>query len=685
MQDWYQMPALVLTALLVPAFANLYRRNHDIRNLLWFLAFLFVLARMLLLYPTATWDIVDSNRPWVAAAGQSCAMIAAALFLGSLSPLSFSLGRVRVLYAVPFTAPLVAYAILSHGLFHLRQPTGAWFFVFPAMGAISIVAGLLWALAKGALPPWLGTLACLGFGGLALTVYFRHGLYWPLVLAESGLHVLMALLLVSVFRRASPGVILSSLAFLVWAGPILFLFPFFHEPALNLFSMRFILMAKVAAALGLLLVALENELATNRAAGDRESRARQEVEAYAKLEISGRRVEDLDRLAGAICTAIVQHSRFAQAAILLAQPSGTFRLTGSAGLDGAVIRGLDAVASRIPRDAFDPSAHTRAAEGSQTLRVELEPWLIPGDDLRRLRFTWAYAIPLNGRSEVEGAFLLCGLRDSGTLRADELAPLELLASRLQAVRAQTRMLEKLVDAEKFAGLGQLASSVTQQLNNPLTVVLGYASLLEAAPLDAQSRRGVEAILNSARGMRDTLESLLRVAMSPAGHLAAASLTELLEDIHRLYRPEFLQRGMEFRFRIADDLPRVLCQPQQIRQAVLHGLQFAIQAVEAAERNGERAVRLEAASEGGRVRIVIAHTGREFAHPDRAFDPFASPEYGNETTALGLGLCASILRDNQGRATAENLQPRGAAIILELNALESGAQRAGALNYSGPVA
>src|SRR5580700_4891319 len=58
MQDWYQMPALILTAILLPAFGHLYWRTRDIRNLLWFLAFLFVLIRMLLLYPAHVWDFL---------------------------------------------------------------------------------------------------------------------------------------------------------------------------------------------------------------------------------------------------------------------------------------------------------------------------------------------------------------------------------------------------------------------------------------------------------------------------------------------------------------------------------------------------------------------------------------------------------------------------------------------------
>ena len=52
-------------------------------------------------------------------------------------------------------------------------------------------------------------------------------------------------------------------------------------------------------------------------------------------------------------------------------------------------------------------------------------------------------------------------------------------------------------------------------------------------------------------------------------------------------------------------------------------------------------------------------------PERAFDPFVPAQAAGETAGLGLSLCATILRDNNGHASAVNLDPRGAAIILEL--------------------
>jgi C4-dicarboxylate-specific signal transduction histidine kinase len=247
--------------------------------------------------------------------------------------------------------------------------------------------------------------------------------------------------------------------------------------------------------------------------------------------------------------------------------------------------------------------------------------------------------------------------------------MEMLTTRLQSVRSQTRMLEKLIDSEKYAGLGQLAGNVTQQLNNPLTVVLGYASLLEDAPrLDNREQKAVEAILAAARAMRSTLESLQRVARAPAGQLTAVSVTELLADMERLHRSEFLHRSIDFRLRVAPNLPRVLCQEQQLRQAVLHCLQFAMDAVGNVESESERLVQLEAVSEAADVQIKVTHTGPGFDQPGRAFDPFTPPHPGSgETAGLGLSLCATIVRDNRGHAKAVNLEPRGAAIMLEFPA------------------
>ncbi|HEY1985890.1 MAG TPA: histidine kinase dimerization/phospho-acceptor domain-containing protein [Terracidiphilus sp.] len=675
MHDWYQIPALILTTLLLPAFGHLYWRSRDTRALLWFFALFFSALRMFLLYPTGQWDFSVGPHPWLAAAGQASALLSSGLFLGSLSPLRFRLGKVEILYVIPFTLPLVAFAIFAFGFFKGESPHGAAFLLFPCLGMIAVVAGMRWGLAKNTLPTWIGSVVCLVFGGVALWFCFRHDPYWALTIAESGNHVVAALLVWFVFRRFSSGVVLSTLGFLLWALPVIFLVPQVStDPLVRLSLVRLITMAQVVTAIGLILLVLENELSLNRAIGDREHRARKELEAYTGLVLSRRRVEDFDRQANDVCKTVVDHSRFAQCALILMHHSGVYRLAGASGLDPATEKALDSLAARISVDGFLAVETAKQAIEShtqvQTQILDLEQWLSPGDDLRRLHFTSALAIPLLGRAATEGALLFTGMRNAAEpLRADDLLPIEMLAARLQAVRSQTTMMEKLIESEKFAGLGQLAGTVTQQLNNPLTVILGYASLIEETPnLGDHERRGIEAILSEARHMRTTLESLSRVARSPSGARAAISVAELLSDLEKLHRAEFLQRSIELRLDISPAVPRVLCHAQQLRQAVLHCLQFAMEAVDHGDHTADRLVRMEARADAGRVQITVSHSGPGFFSPERAFDPYLPPQsIGVETAGLGLSLCATILRDNNGNASARNLEPQGAAIVLELQA------------------
>jgi signal transduction histidine kinase len=686
MPDYYQVPALVLTALLLPAFGYLYLRFRDARTLLWFLGFLFAIVRMLLIYRLGSWYFRDRHDPWLTAVGQTSIQISAALFLASLSPLRFRVGRFQVLYVIPYTIPLVAYAILMEGVFHGVAPTGALFWMFPSLGAVSLVAVFFWAIAKGSMPRWLGVAVCVAMGSIGLWACFAQGGAAPLSFVECANHFLTAMLLIAVFRRVSPGVVLSTLGFTAWSLTILEVFPSIGQNvAIDTNLIRIIVMGKVVAALGLILLALEDQVAMNQAGRERERRARRELEAYTDLILSRRRVEDFDRQATEICETVTAHSRFAQAALLL-QSASRYRVAGAAGLDPAIVTALDELAGRISVDGFlAPDSAPSAVEHSHTLALDLNPWLRPGDDLRRLRFSSVLAVPMTGRSVTEGALLLAGMRDTSRtvegnlstpgeepLRADDLLPIEMLTARLQATRSQTMMLEKLIDSEKYAGLGQLAGNVTQQLNNPLTVILGYASLLEETSfLDPQERKGIESILAEARRMRATLESLTRISRPQSGLFTAVSVAEMLTDLDQLHRSEFLRRSIKFRLNIAPGLPRVLCHAQQLRQAVLHCLQFAIEAVESQllgeHHEGTKTIRLEATAEGNMVQILIAHSGPGFLHPDRAFDPFVPAQATGETAGLGLSLCATIMRDHNGRASAVNLEPRGAAILLELQA------------------
>lgn len=146
MPDYYHVPALILTMLLLPAFEYLYLRYRDTRTLLWFLGFLFAVVAMFMPYAAEPSIFSAKVYPWLAAAGQTAIQISSALFLGSLSPLRFRIGRLNILYVIPYTIPLVIYSAIFYGVFQGISQAGRCFSSSPHWAR-----SLSWLLVFGAL------------------------------------------------------------------------------------------------------------------------------------------------------------------------------------------------------------------------------------------------------------------------------------------------------------------------------------------------------------------------------------------------------------------------------------------------------------------------------------------------------------------------------------------------------
>jgi K+-sensing histidine kinase KdpD len=116
------------------------------------------------------------------------------------------------------------------------------------------------------------------------------------------------------------------------------------------------------------------------------------------------------------------------------------------------------------------------------------------------------------------------------------------------------------------------------------------------------------------------------------------------------------------------LPEVFGNAHQIRQALLHATQFAIDSASRVGPNEAKSVRIEATrpdAEESRIQIMVAHSGHGFPDPARAFDSLTSGFSGTESTGIGLSLCAAIVREHRGHITAVNQEPTGAAVLLDL--------------------
>jgi hypothetical protein len=673
MFDYYRAPSLVLTLLLLPAFAFLYRRYRNTRTLLWLLGFLAAAARMGVMYLTDDLGLGTHRYLWLTVAGLIFAQFSSGLFLASLSPIKVYIWRIRALYV--FVAPLLLQSLIIGFADGLAAPLhGPLEWSFLLLGGVAAAAAVTWSLKAGGMPAWLGSGLCLGASLFSYWIYFTQGAVASLYAIDATVHFVTAILVIAIFRRLSAGVFLTVAGFLAWSLLISNIFPSYSFASDYLAVLvRVVVFSKVAAAMGMILVTLEDELAGRASAQRREQRTRREVEAYATLVRSHHKTVDFDAKTDEICQAICTFSRFCQAALLLKDSFGRYRIVAAAGFTAEGNDALRALVGRIPAGEFlAPGTAAPLHEHISTLRISLAPWLAPKDDLIRLGLTEAFVFPLVDRSEIDGAILLFNLRDERVgaqkeieplLRADDLMPLEMLANRLGSARRQTVMTEKLLSAEKFAAYGELSGGVAVQLNDPLTVILGYAALLKgSSSLRGEDVDCVEAILTQAQRMKSILDSLARISSAGGDQRSAISLADLIPDLIQVHRTEFTQRAIDFQLHIDPNLPRVRGYASQVRQAIQQCLRFGLAAIESAPaaQDGRRSMCMEVSREGRQVQIKMIHFGLIFPDPDRVFD---APAEGPR--ASDLSLCAALMEENGGRAFAENLTPSGAAIILEL--------------------
>lgn len=678
----YRVQTLVLLTALVAVFGALWLQGKRTqagwhgnseaptvrrRKLLWLAGWVFVLIRLGML------AIGRGEGGWGLAISRASMEMAPLMFLASLAPQYLS-RKPRILFVVAFGAPLVLFTLVV-SLQPAPERLARSVLTVSALAAIGVAAA--WSMRKNLVPVWL-SLAIVGLAGAGCIGLMAQQHYWQVLeLAHGGILLMTACLFASAFRRLTPGVVFTAGGLAVWASPAVLaamgmtVTTSSLEGSLNL--------VRVITAMGMVVLVLEDEIASNAAAQRRDRRARLEMERYTEIHLAPMPFEDGDEELVKVCAAITSASRFRQAAIFVSGADGAYRLAAQSGMEGALEGALDALARRTTELRTEELAQGRqfAGESGSLREMDLTPLMQPGDELQQMNFRKAHVIGIRGRDgRLRGALLLAGLKNpQEPLLTEDVMPLELLVSRIAGAREHQVLLRRLMQSERLAGLGQLAGGVAHELNNPLTIVSGYAELLADSDSPG-SRDSASVILNEARRMKQIIESLMRFQKASPEPRALVSIALLLRDIEKLMRPELEAAGVKMHVRVADDLPRLRVDGDQIRQVFLQVTRNAIASLEEGGEFAERRLTVEATQIGAAVQVTFSDTGPGFRDTARAFDPFYTTRHPGEGVGLGLSVCYSIVREHGGEISAVNLHPHGAAVVIELPAEKTAAPNYG---------
>jgi len=232
----------------------------------------------------------------------------------------------------------------------------------------------------------------------------------------------------------------------------------------------------------------------------------------------------------------------------------------------------------------------------------------------------------------------------------------------------THLQAQLVQKEKLASLGQLVAGAAHEINNPLTAILGYSELLsEMKDMDQTQVKMAQKIGQQARRTRDLVSELLRFAQQTP---AEKTLVDLAQVVRRSLQMKVLQleaKGIRVESAIAESLPSIWGNFNQLMQCCLEIISNAMDALETTS-GGTLWVRAQRAYD--EVVLEIADSGPGLAEPQRVFDPFYTTKPIGKGTGLGLSASYGVVQDHHGQISCHNRPEGGAVFVLRFPLAEA---------------
>lgn len=255
---------------------------------------------------------------------------------------------------------------------------------------------------------------------------------------------------------------------------------------------------------------------------------------------------------------------------------------------------------------------------------------------------------------------------TGTLsdrERERRSELEQAKLKLEEVHDELKLnFEQMKRADRLSALGHLSSGLAHEIRNPLASIEGAASILLAEPEDAGKRSEfLEIIQIECRRLNTLLTHFLEFARPRFPDFALIELDQIFDSVASLASHAVRDDRTRICTEIPPNLPKVQCDPEQLKQVLLNLILNAVQAM----------------PEGGTVALSAAPYGRDVLairvkdeghgvppeHLDHIFDPFFTLKESG--TGLGLSVAHGIIDQHGGSLTLESNSGRGAVFLITL--------------------
>lgn len=233
---------------------------------------------------------------------------------------------------------------------------------------------------------------------------------------------------------------------------------------------------------------------------------------------------------------------------------------------------------------------------------------------------------------------------------------------------------QLIQAEKLATIGQLASGLAHEIGTPLNVIHGRAEyMMQRVQKEDPLKKNLEKIISQIDRITKIVRQLLNYARVKQPNFQSTDLNSLIIETLGLVDYQLENHKIFTVFQLDDNLSPIFADPDQLQQVFLN---ICLNAIEAMSEDGGT---LTITTKGGvekknayphktdHIIIIVSDTGHGIAreHIKHIFNPFFSLKASGEGTGMGLAVSHNIIQRHNGLIEAESELGKGTTFTIYL--------------------
>jgi len=239
---------------------------------------------------------------------------------------------------------------------------------------------------------------------------------------------------------------------------------------------------------------------------------------------------------------------------------------------------------------------------------------------------------------------------------------------IKDVTERIRMEAQLMQSAKLAAIGEMAAGVAHELNSPMTVIIGNSQMiLRDNNTNANNVELIRDVINCGLRCKKIIQNLLIFSRQDQQPMSPTSLNNVVQRVLSLIKYQISRSNINIELDLAQDLPEVPANEQQLDQVLINLLLNARDALEKNTHDKKIIIStgVKKGEQGEQAVATVTDNGTGIAadNLNKIFNPFFTSKDTSKGTGLGLSVSLGIAEAHEGTIEVVSKPGRGSSFSL----------------------